>query len=129
MAQIEGKIDKLTAANYSTWKTVIKSQLMGKDLWDYVVQPKNETDEERLKNEQAKTVMYVAMEANRIAATGVCQSAFDLWAKIRENHEGALTNLRSSSLAEFLNIKYRKNESIISFAGRYENSLGKLEST
>lgn len=129
MAHIENRVDKLSTNNYSTWKTVIMSQLMGRDLWDYVVESKNDSDEEVVKNEQAKTLMYISMEAAQIAATGVCESAHQLWTKIKENHEGAIANLRSSSLAEFLGIKIRKNESIINYAGRFENALGKLEST
>lgn len=129
MASIEHRVDKLTSDNYSTWRTIVKSQLMSKELWDYVIQTKHSTDEDKLKNEQAKTIMYIAMEASQIAATGVCTTAYELWTKIRENHEGSISNLRSTSLAEFLSTRYRKNESIVTFAGRYENSLGKLEST
>lgn len=69
------------------------------------------------------------MEPRQISATGVCNSAYELRKKIQENHEGASSNLRSSALAEFLSLKMHKNESIIQFAGRFENQLGKLEST
>lgn len=129
MANVEYRLEKLSARNYSTWKTVIKSQLISKDLWDYVVEELNDKDEHKIKNELAKHLMYVSMEPTQIAATGVCISAHDLWMKIRENHEGAEDNLRSSSLAEFLGLKYSKNENLISYAGRYEIALGKLEST
>ena len=54
MSKIEYNVDKLSTTNYSTWKTVTISNLMGKDLWDYVVESKNTTDEEKIKNEQAK---------------------------------------------------------------------------
>lgn len=70
--------------------------------------------------------MYIAMD---VYMRLMCVSAYDLWNKIQENHEGALSNLRSTSWAEFLGLKYRKNESLVSYAGRYENTLGKLEST
>lgn len=73
--------------------------------------------------------MYVAMEPSEIAATGVCHSAHDLWLKIQENHEGASETLASTSLAEFLSLKYRRNESFKTFAGRYEIALGRVEST
>lgn len=129
MTSFEMKIEKLSASNYQTWKTVMISHLKGKNLWDYVLEIKLETDEDLVLNEQAKSIIYTAMDSNQIAATGVCNTAYHLWIKIKENHEGALSNLRSVSLAEFLSIKYKKNESIMSFAGRYENALGKLEST
>ena len=86
-------------------------------------------DGDKISNEQAKTIMYVSMEPQQIAASGVCDTAHELWLKLKENHEGALTNLRSSSLAEFLALKYKRGESIINFSGRFENSLGRLEST
>lgn len=126
---LEFKIEKLSTGNYATWRTVLMSQHMGRDLWDFVVESKNNSDEDKIKNEQANTLMYASMESTQISETGVCRSAHDLWIKIRENHEGALSNLRSSALAEFLSMKIKKNESIIAFAGRYENTLGKLEST
>ena len=129
MANIEYKLEKLSARNYTTWKTVIKSQLMAKDLWQYVVESKNNSDDERINNEMAKHLMYVSMDAQQISATGVCESAYDLWRKIKENHEGAESNLRSISLAEFLGLKFHKNETLVSYAGRYELALGKLQST
>lgn len=60
------------------WKTVIESQLKGKELWDYVVENKRQTAEEILNNERAEHFIYVAMEPTQIAATGVCTSAYDL---------------------------------------------------
>lgn len=129
MAQIEAKVDKLSTNNYSTWKVIMESQLKGKALWPFVISIKNDEDVDQLFNEQAKALMYLSMDVHQIAATGVCATAYDLWKKIRENHEGAESNLRSSSLAEFLSIKYRKGETIVNFAGRYENSFGKLAST
>lgn len=129
MTNVEYKTEKLSATNYNTWKTIVTSQLKGQDLWDYVMTSKMEGAPEKIGNEKAKTLIYLSMEAQQIASTGVCESAYDLWKKISENHEGAQTNLRSSSLSEFLGIKYRKNESIIQYAGRYETTLGKVEST
>lgn len=89
MANVEYKADKLSAKNYATWKTVIKSHFMSKDLWEYVVEQKNNTDEQQIANEKARHLMYIAMEPQQIASTGVCETARDLWYKIKENHEGA----------------------------------------
>ena len=108
---------------------MIQSQLIGKCLWDYVERAKLESDDDIVGNESAKHLIYISMEPSQIAATGVCNTAHDLWMKIRENHEGAEANLQSTSLAEFLGFKYRKNESLISYAGSLELTLGKLEAT
>lgn len=129
MADVEYKLEKLSTQNYSTWQTVLKSQLISKNLWEYVVASKNNTEEEEVKNELAKHLMYVSMDASQIAATGVCDSAYDLWKKIKENHEGAEENLQSSALADFPSLRYRKNENLVSYSGRYELTLGKLNST
>lgn len=45
MANVEYKAERLSARNYQTWKTVITSQLMSKDLREVVVESKNNTDE------------------------------------------------------------------------------------
>lgn len=129
MATIEFKIEKLSNNNYTTWSMVVQSQLKGKDLWDFVTESKVNSPEEIIKNEQAKTLIYSSMETNQIAATGVCRTAYDLWVKIKENHLGAETNSRSSSLAEFLSLEYKKNDNLISFAGRFEATLGRLQTT
>lgn len=129
MASLDPKIDRLTSKNYNTWKTIVTASLKGKDLWDYVITSKMADRKEEIKNEQAKSIIYGAMEPHQVAATGVCISANELWTKIQENHEGTVGNLKMASLQEFYNIAYRKNESITSFAGRYETLLGRLEST
>lgn len=129
MANVEYKVERLSAKNYQTWKTVITSQLMSKDLWEVVVESKNDTDQLKIRNEAAKHLMYISMEPQQIAETGKCESAYDLWAKIRENHEGAESNLSSQALADFLGLRYRKNESINSFAARYEIALSRLSLT
>lgn len=126
MAAVNYRLDKLSASNNATWKTVIKTHLMSKDLWEYIIQMKNENDEQKIKNEEAKHILYVSMEPQQIAATGICETAHELWRKIKENHEGAEANHQSIALAEFLGIKYLKNENLISFAGRFELALGKL---
>lgn len=133
MAQVEYRAEKLSARNYSTWKIVLESQLKAKDLWGVVSTGKKEKDETEndflINNENAKHLMYIAMEPQQIAATGTCSLARNLWLKIKENHEGAEANLRSTALAEFLGLKHRKSESIVSFAGRFELALAKLENT
>lgn len=133
MVKPDYKIEKLSSSNYAIWKIIITSHLMAEDLWDAIelipsADGKME-EEEKIENEKAKHLIYCSMEPHQIAATGVCKTARELWIKIKENHEGAISNLQSTSLSEFLSIKYRKNESIISYAGRYEISLGRLEST
>lgn len=145
MTSIEQRVDKLSTNNYSIWKIVMMSHLKGKDLWDYVISPKIDKevvtvakegatiedtkveDVWLVKSEQAKTIMYCSMDAQQIAATGICESAYDLWRKIKENHEGAISTLKSTALAGFLSLKYMKNESIVNYSGRFENALGKLE--
>lgn len=59
MATVEYKADKLSVENYSTWKTVIKSQLVSKGLWDFV---EAAIDDDEIKNAQAKHLMYLSME-------------------------------------------------------------------
>ena len=75
MVNVEYKAEKLSARNYSTWKTVIQAHLMSKDLWAlFVADNMNVTDDQRLKNNEAKHPMYISMEPQQIANTGVCDS-------------------------------------------------------
>lgn len=61
MASVEYKAEKLSATKYSTWKTVIMSALMDRDLWEVVVEAKINSDELRVRNEQAKHLMYISI--------------------------------------------------------------------
>lgn len=133
MNRLEEKIDKLNARNYSTWKTVLESLLKSKKLWSLCVLPdgnkemKEPNEAEVAKNEEAKTTMYITMTAEQIQMTGVCEFAYELWERIRENHEGAEIDLRNSALSDFLSFNYRRGETIINYCGRFELSLAKLE--
>lgn len=124
-----GKIEKLSARNYATWKIMMCSLLTSKGL-SIVCDKKTEVTEDNVqKHEEAKFLMYSSMDAQQVMATGSCESASDLWQKIKENHEGAEQDLRNNLLAEFLGFKHKKDESIVQYCGRYEQLLGRLEST
>lgn len=56
MTNSDYKIEKLSSNNYNTWKVVVQAQLKGKDLWEYIVQPKVEEDADRVENEKAKAI-------------------------------------------------------------------------
>lgn len=129
MAHFEYKIEKLSAHNYTNWKTVMTSLLMSKGLWPYISAVKMETEIDKQKNEEAKTLMYIAMESNQITSTGSCETAHALWTKLKENNEGAETNLSNTLLAEFLGFRYKKGETIVSYCGRFEIALAKLNAT
>lgn len=128
-SKITGKIERLSAKNYSTWKIMMSSLLTAKGLHTFCDKATEVTEENIQQHEEAKFLMYSSMDAHQIMATGVCASAGELWAKVKENHEGAETDLRNNLLAEFLGFKYRKDESIVQYCGRYEMLLGRLEST
>lgn len=107
----------------------MKSHVMSKELSDYVQEARDASAEDDIKNEEAKHLIYVSMEPQEIAATGVYKTAYQLWTKIQENHEGSEHNLQSIALAEFLSLKYQKGETLVNYAGRFEIALGKLEAT
>lgn len=129
MSEISGKMEKLSAKNYATWKIMMSSLLASKGLTTYCDKNTPVSEENFEKHEQAKFLMYSTMDPQQIMATGVCESAAALWAKIKENHEGAEIDLRNNILADFLGFKYRKDESIVQYCGRFEMLLGRLEAT
>lgn len=128
MSQVEVRVEKLTAKNFSTWKLVMTSLLKSRGLWEFCAAKIESTDEDKMKNnELAKHCMYSAMDINQIVATGTCATAHDLWTKIVENHEGSDDALKANAMAEFLGFKYRKGEPIVQYCGRFELALGKVE--
>ena len=124
---MEVKLEKLSASNYSNWKLVVSSLLKYKGLFGYVVAKVEPQEEEDMKkNEEAKHIMYASMEPAQITATGICETAYDLWQKIKENNEGAESSLKNNALAEFLGFKHIRGENIVTYCGRYELALGRL---
>lgn len=127
---VECRIEKLNGRNYTTWKVVMTSLLKSKRLWEYCsADVKSEEEDQMIKNEEAKHYMYAAMESSQITATGACETAYELWNKLKENHEGAEKDVQNNALSEFLSFRYRKNESIIQYCGRYEVALGRVTAT
>lgn len=126
-ASIEARIEKLNAKNYTTWQLVVTSLLKSKGLWKYCVSKERGDDEATMmKNEEAKHLIYAAMETSQIGATGSCDTAFELWEKVRENHQGAEKDLRNNALAEFLGFRYQKGETVMQYCGRFEAALSRL---
>lgn len=129
-AHIETKIEKLNARNYTTWQIVMTSLLKSKGLWQFcVAKIENINEETMTKNEEAKHLIYAAMDTGQISSTGSCDTAYDLWVKVKENHEGAEVDLKNNALADFLGFKYGKGETIVQYCGRFEMALSRLLST
>lgn len=128
-SQVNAKFEKLSARNYTTWKILMSSLSKSKGLDKYIGTQIKVDEDTKSRHEEAKFLMYSAMESQQIMATGSCDSAGDLWAKIKENNEGAEKDLRNNLLAEFLGFKYRKDETIIQYCGRFEILLGRLLTT
>ena len=123
-------MEKLSGKNYTNWQIIMTSLLKSQGLWEYCTTEIKSDDEETMKkNEEAKHLMYVSMDASQITATGTCYTAHALWQKIKENNEGAESTLRSTALAEFLGFKYNRGETIMNFCGRFELALGRLDTT
>lgn len=130
MDKIETKVEKLTAHNYTNWSIVLTSLLKAKGLYKFCKEETQlDTEATMMKSEEAKALMYMAMDSNQIAATGTCETAKDLWDKIRENHEGAQRDLMNNALATFLGFKFHKGETIIQYCGRFETALGRVLTT
>lgn len=124
-APVELKMEKLTPSNYTSWKTCLKNFLISRDLWDIAMK---KTEGAKV-NAEVKAIIYSTMTSAQITDAGTCNTANELWLKIRENYEGAEQDLKNTALSEFLGIRYKKGENIINFCGRYENLLGRLLST
>lgn len=111
MADKQIRIELLTGKNYTSWKTIMTSVLMSKGLWPYVsTVPDLKLEENVLKNEEPKALIYTSMDSAQVNATGQCITAKELWLKVHENNEGTEHDVRNSALSDFLSIKYKKGE-------------------
>lgn len=147
------RIEKLNKQNYDTWSLIMRRALRSKKLWVLIennifdkgtdvnneevkahmanpdIKKQLEAVEDEVNNDTAMTMMYAAMENAEIRKTGLCDTAAELWEKIRENHLGSGTDLKNITLSEFLGFSYRKSESITSYCGRFETTLGNAEAS
>lgn len=133
--QVTDKVERLSSDNYDTWSIVLESILRSRNLWSYCEIPDDyKTDEEltpelEIKHEEAKAIIYTSIERKELLQTGVCIKAWELWNKIKENHEGSNDQQQNLALQDFLSFKYIKGESLIEYCGRFECALARLEST
>lgn len=81
------------------------------------------------KIEEAKALLYVAMDREEIQKSGYCEIFQDLWIKIKENHEGADVDQRAIAQSEFLSRKYRKGEQISAYFGRFGLALARAQAS
>lgn len=109
----------------------MESVLKSKKLWKLLeVEVNDQTkDEDLAKMEEAKAILYVAMDREEIQKSGHCETVGDLWTKIKENHEGADVDQRAISHSEFLGLQYRKGEQIAAWCGRFELALARAEAS
>lgn len=107
------EVEKLSPDNYTSWKTTITSTLKALGLWRVCIAKSDlyteddAADEALMRlNEKAKAILYRAIGPVNTNNTGICETAFDLWNKIKENHEGLETHRKNQALFNFLNLKY-----------------------
>lgn len=119
------KVIQLSPTNYSNWRVVVKNLLTAKNLWKYC---ETSIPDSASKNAEAKAIIYASMEPGQLTATGTCETAHELWLKIKENHEGGEKVSHAVALSNLLGIKFRPSETLLEFMGRYEVALGRAQS-
>ena len=119
---------KLSATNYTVWKFSMQASLVAKDLWNLCLK-KDASEGARVKNAEAKSLIWNSMEDSQKARVGNCETAHDLWVKIQDIYEGSKSTLQTRCLQEFLNVKIGPQESLQDFCTRFETLANKLNST
>lgn len=127
------EMEKLTPENYTSWKTIMTSFLKAQGLWSVcinrsILESEDDTKDEMemMKNEKAKAILYKSIGSANTVNTGICETAFDLWSKIKENHEGLEIHRRDTALFNFMNLTYNKNDDIVTYSGKFETLLNQL---
>ena len=125
---LEPGISKLNGSNYPTWKFSIQATLQARDLWKYCL-VKDSKEESKIKNAEAKALIWNSMDDIQKGRVGNCETAHDLWLKIQDIYEGTQSDLTARALCSFLGIRYMKGEKMLDYCSRYEALLGKLLAT
>jgi len=123
-------VEKLDGTNYLEWKMVMVSHLKAQDLFKFCVRPQNRVSEtDRQKDDQAKWIILSSLERSEIRKTGICETARDLWLKLQENYLGVEDDLKEGATNLFLSFSSNSKENLLELCGRYEEILGRLDST
>ena len=96
------------------------------DLWSVVEKPATET--ERAKNFKALFILRAGLDPIELGKTGCCTSANELWVKLQENYEGTKSTVTGTVSSEWSTIRMKPDEDLMTFCGRFEQLLSKLES-
>lgn len=110
----------------TAWKQVQAAYLQHKGLWSIVEKPAV-TAEEKAKDKEALFLLKASINPNELAKTGNCKSAYELWKKVQENYEGSRQTLQGSVSADWAHFSGIPNEDLITYCGRFEQLLAKLD--
>lgn len=128
IAGYESSLTKLNGINYVTWKFTIQTILVARELWD-ICRVRNADDSKRVKNAEAKALIFNSMDDTQKARIGNCETAHDLWIKIQETYEGSESNRAAKALQALMTIKCHRNEAVEEFCSRFEIALTNLDLT
>lgn len=117
----------LTATNYSIWKQVIRAQLDYENLFELVTRQESLKPEDKMKDKKALYIIMSSISGKELERTGVCTTAAELWKKCQENYEGSSEMLTEAVSAEWTGFGPRKGEDFITYCGRFETLLVKLQ--
>lgn len=124
----ETSLTKLNGRNYSTWKFTIQTLLVARELWE-ICKVRDISESRRVKNAEAKAIIFNSMDDNQKARIGNCETAHDLWIKIQETYEGSDSTRKAKSLHKFMTMKCKDEEAVGDFCSRFESALTDLEAT
>lgn len=120
------KAIRLDSKNYESWRIQITSILKAKLLYKYCNEQTvilNEAD--MAKNEAAKSIILTTMSAELISSYGDCETAFDMWQKIKTNYQGSAEDYKYGLLRDFFGIRCKEND-IEQYTSRFLEKVGQL---
>lgn len=120
MAGDDYKLPKLNGDNYHTWSIRARAALVQKRCWD-AIEPGYGTDmteNERKKNDEALTLLFLIVEDTFLDDIGECVRARDAWNSLKDMHTkyGLLHVLQL--MKDFFNVTMKPNETVKSYLGR-----------
>lgn len=130
MAYEDYKVPKLNGENYHAWSIRARAALVQKKCWD-AVEPGygiEMTENERKKNDEALTLMFLIVDDTFLDDIGDCSRAREAWNSLKEMHTkfGLLHVLQL--MKDFFNTSMKPGETVKSYLGRLMDIHRKLSS-
>lgn len=122
-------IEKLKGfSNWFSWKTLMQSILIEKNLWDNLMKPLDKSGFTDSQENTAMRIIRSSLSNDIIEITADCTSSHDLWVKLKCTYEGPQSAVKSKAWINFIEFLNADFGTFVERVGKFEVITSRLTS-